>query len=183
MLKDNNINDNLDLLLLICSIDSFILTILESHNQQIMHATSDLNSTETNSDDTSKQIGGSTSAATTSASGTKFKRIQTIENYVLVSIHDQVDEIENDIQNVFPELRKIVRTIKQFTDTEQCIKFMMNIKDEKIFLIVFDSIGQIIVPQIHQMPQVDAIFVFCRNEALHKEWTAKWTKIRCVSAS
>jgi hypothetical protein len=37
-------------------------------------------------------------------------------------------------------------------------------------MIISGSLGQHIVPRVHDMSQVDSIFIFCDNTQYHEEW-------------
>ncbi len=41
-------------------------------------------------------------------------------------------------------------------------------------------LGQHTVPRVHNMSQVDSIFILCRNSRRHKHWTKNWPKIKGV---
>ena len=56
----------------------------------------------------------------------------------------------------------------------------MKFNDEKAFVIVSGSLGQHLVPNIHDMPQLDAIYIFCGNKSRHEQWTKEWIKIKGV---
>jgi hypothetical protein len=47
-------------------------------------------------------------------------------------------------------------------------------------MIISGSLGQHIVPRVHNMSQVDSIFIFCGNEKHHEQWTKEWSKIKGV---
>ncbi|CAF4202474.1 unnamed protein product [Adineta steineri] len=47
-------------------------------------------------------------------------------------------------------------------------------------MIVSGSLGQHIVPCVHNMSQVDTIFIFCNNQEWHKQWAKEWPKIKGV---
>ena len=59
-------------------------------------------------------------------------------------------------------------------------KFLESIEDEKACMIISGSFGQRIVPQIHNMSQVDTIFIFCGNKKFHQQWAKDWPKIKGV---
>ena len=51
---------------------------------------------------------------------------------------------------------------------------------EKACMIISGSLGQHIVPRVHNMSQVDSIFIFCSNKKYHEQWTKEWSKIKGV---
>jgi hypothetical protein len=52
--------------------------------------------------------------------------------------------------------------------------------NEKACMIISGSLGQDIVPRVHNMSQVDSIFIFCGNKKHHKQWAKEWPKIKGV---
>jgi len=52
--------------------------------------------------------------------------------------------------------------------------------NDKACMIISGSIGQHIMPRIHNMSQVDSIFIFCANKKYHEQWTKDWPKIKGV---
>lgn len=47
-------------------------------------------------------------------------------------------------------------------------------------MIASGSLAKIIVPLIHSMPQVDAIYIFCGDKRRHEQWARVWPKIKGV---
>jgi tetratricopeptide (TPR) repeat protein len=47
-------------------------------------------------------------------------------------------------------------------------------------MIISGSLGQHIVPRVHDMSQVDSIFIFCGNKKRHEQWAKEWPKIKGV---
>jgi tetratricopeptide (TPR) repeat protein len=47
-------------------------------------------------------------------------------------------------------------------------------------MIISGSVGQHIVPRVHNMSQVDSIFIFCGNRKRHEQWAKEWPKIKGV---
>ena len=46
--------------------------------------------------------------------------------------------------------------------------------------MISGSLGQHIVPTVHDMSQVDSIFIFCDNKEHQEEWTKNWFKVKGV---
>ena len=67
--------------------------------------------------------------------------------------------------------------IKTFTDADQCIAFLKQMKDRNIFLITSGTFGKSVVPTIHNVPQIKVVFIFCGNKSYHEQWAKDWSKI------
>ena len=65
---------------------------------------------------------------------------------------------------------------------DRCIKF---IKEEcvhrRVFLIASGGLGKEVVPVIHDLPQVYAIYIYCISTAFHSQWAKTYNKIRVVT--
>jgi hypothetical protein len=126
-----------------------------------------------------KKVFASKSTATTAAasSTTIHKRQRIIQNFLLIWVDPSIDQSKKDCQNTLAQLRNIVNDINLFTEPNQCVDFLTDIKDMNAFLIVDGSLGEHIIPLMHDIPQLDTIYIFCGNKSRHEEWTKKWSKI------
>ena len=100
-----------------------------------------------------------------------------VQNFVLIWLDAHINESNSDFHESMTQLRAMVDAIDIFTDPDRCLNFMTRIKDEKIFLMVSGALGEHFVPRIHQMSEVDSIFVFCGNKSKHEQWAKKLPKI------
>ena len=60
------------------------------------------------------------------------------------------------------------------------MKFLENIQNEKLFIIVSGSLGQSILPLVHNINQLISIYIFCCDQSKHEHWVTKWPKIKGV---
>ncbi|CAF2134891.1 unnamed protein product [Rotaria magnacalcarata] len=121
-----------------------------------------------------------TSTAAASSTALRAPRSRFVQNYLVVWLDANIDEKKEHFQKSLVELRKIVVTLDLFTDVEQCIEYLKRIDGQKVFLITSGSLGQKTVPLIHNMAQLDTIFVFCINKDRHKVWAKDWSKVEGV---
>jgi hypothetical protein len=129
-----------------------------------------------------ENVSASKSTATTTAtsSTTTHNRQRIVQNFLLIWVDASIDQSKKDCQNTLAQLRNIVNDVNICTEPEQCIQCLKSIDNEKAFIIASGALGQHLVPNIHAMPQVDAIYIFCGNKSRHEEWTTKWDKIKGV---
>ena len=106
--------------------------------------------------------------------------IDLIQNVLLIWLDLNIDETNPDCRNTLSHLRRVINTINTYTNTHECLEFLRQLDDEKVCVVVSGSLGQEIVPRIHQMTQVDSIVIFCRDEQQHKKWAKDWPKIKGV---
>jgi tetratricopeptide (TPR) repeat protein len=104
-----------------------------------------------------------------------------LQNVLLIWLDQNIDEENNrDCQKNIGELRRIVNSINTFTDADQCVTFLSKIRDEKACILISGSLGRKTIPRMHDMSQVDSIFIFCGNIAWHEEWAKDWPKIKGI---
>jgi tetratricopeptide (TPR) repeat protein len=117
---------------------------------------------------------------TTTAVSNINRRQRIAQNFLLVWVDNNIDESKEDCRNTLLQLRTIVNDVHIFTQSDQCIQFLDDVEDEKVFVIVSGSLGQQFVPDIHALSQVDSIYIFCANKSRHEQWTKEWVKIKGV---
>lgn len=98
----------------------------------------------------------------------------------LIWLDSNIDENSTDCQNTISQLQQVISSVNIFTDGEACIRFVKNIADAQACLIISGTLGERIVPQIHNLIQVDSIFIFCNNKTYHEKWVKNWPKIKGV---
>jgi hypothetical protein len=103
-----------------------------------------------------------------------------LQNFLLIWLDPNLDERNEDFKKSLQQLRRIVASITTFTDTQECIKFLSEIKKEKVFMIVSGYLGRQIIPEIEAWPQLDSIYVFCGNQSVHERWARKIVKVKVV---
>jgi tetratricopeptide (TPR) repeat protein len=129
--------------------------------------------------------GGTAEAEQTSAhspcvaSGRRIN-VQMVQNVHLIWLDNNIDDNSTDCRNTITQLQCAVNTINTFTDGEDCIQFIDSMGDEKACMIISGSLGQKIVPRVHQMSHVDSIFIFCDSQQYHEQWAKAWSKIKGV---
>lgn len=106
-----------------------------------------------------------------------------VENVQLVWIDSSIDTNNSDYQNNVKQLRRVINNINTFTNVDQCIQFLNNVGDENICMIVSDSLGQNIMPRIHDISQVYSILILSTDKKRHEQWIKEWSKINDVFTS
>ncbi|CAF4142231.1 unnamed protein product, partial [Adineta steineri] len=106
--------------------------------------------------------------------------MQRMQNVLLIWLDNNINENNADCSNTIKQLKRVVNNINTFTNGDQCVEFIQTINNNKVCMIVSGSLGKHIVPHVHDMSQVDTIFIFCNNQEWHKQWTKEWPKIKGV---
>ncbi|CAF4191699.1 unnamed protein product, partial [Rotaria magnacalcarata] len=126
-------------------------------------------------------VSAGTSRTTTSDAIPPRRRM--IQNYLVIWVDGNIDENTEDCRNTLAQLRAAVSEVNVCTTPEGCIEFLNEMDDGKAFIISSGALGQHLVADIHGMPTVDAIYIFCGNKARHEPWAKDWPKIRGVFTS
>ena len=110
----------------------------------------------------------------------KPDRPRIVQNFLLIWLDANITSSNEDSQHTLQKLRSVVNDIHHFTDPDDCVAFLAEVQTEKAFVIVSGSLGEKIVPTLHPMKQVDAIYIFCLDQSRHKEWARTWSKIKGI---
>ncbi|CAF4691391.1 unnamed protein product, partial [Rotaria sp. Silwood2] len=78
------------------------------------------------------------------------------------------------------QFQRIVSSIETFTDIDECVDFLTDIKDQQVFFIVSDKTSETFVPLIHDVPQIDSIYIFYDNVVNHEQNMKEWRKVKAV---
>ncbi|CAF2718673.1 unnamed protein product [Rotaria sp. Silwood2] len=102
------------------------------------------------------------------------------QNFLLIWLDAEIDESSDDYLSSIKQLRQTVNIIETFRDTDECIDYISEIQNEKLFLIISGALCQTIVPLIHNIVQLYSIYVFYRKQETHEGWTKDWSKVKGI---
>ncbi|CAF1445965.1 unnamed protein product [Adineta steineri] len=114
------------------------------------------------------------------ASSVRHSRQRRATNYLLIWVDASIDQSDKDCQNTLAHLKNVVNDVTLCTESDQCIQALTKVDKEQAFVITSGSLGQHLVPEIHGVPQLNAIYIFCGNKSRHEGWTQNWIKIKGV---
>ena len=103
-----------------------------------------------------------------------------IQNFLFVWLDANLDESTTDFKNSLERLRNVVASIITFQDVKECINFLNEMSQEKIFIIISGALGRQVVPDLEDMPQVQSVYIFCGKKAIHEEWASQMPKVRGI---
>ena len=101
-------------------------------------------------------------------------------NFFLIWINPDVDQSTEEFQNNLAQLQDIVNHVRTFTLTDEAIDFLTDHVGMTAFLIVYDNLAQVILPLIHDISHLDAIYILTNDQCQKEQWTNKWTKVQGV---
>ncbi|CAF4821170.1 unnamed protein product [Rotaria socialis] len=124
-----------------------------------------------------KPTAGATVSRTTTSDAIRPRRRMT-QNYLVIWVDGNINENTEDCRNTLAQLRVVVSEVNVCRTPEGCTEFLNKMDDGKAFVISSGALGQSLVNDIHGMPKVDAIYIFCGNKERHEAWAKDWPKIR-----
>lgn len=102
--------------------------------------------------------------------------VRNLESFTCVWLDGSINETD-DSRKTEEELRRIINHLYTSNNEKQCEKYILNINQEKVVLIVSGTFGKTIIPRIHNLPQLSACYIFCGNPEFHKTWTNNYSKV------
>jgi tetratricopeptide (TPR) repeat protein len=88
-----------------------------------------------------------------------------------------LDENSADCLNTIAQLQC---TTNNFTDCDQCIDFLTDIHSANVCMIISSAFCQHLVPLVHDITHLQAIFIFCSNKTELEQWAKGWRKVKGV---
>ncbi|CAF4122903.1 unnamed protein product [Rotaria sp. Silwood2] len=116
----------------------------------------------------------------TTWSDTVHVRRRMVQSFLLIWADANIDQSNTCYQNTLAQLRSVVNEVNIFTQPDDCVEFLMNFGGMKAFLILEESLGEQIVPRIHDIPQLDTIYIFGVGKPRDEQWTKEWVKVKGV---
>ncbi len=82
-------------------------------------------------------------------------------------------------QDTQEKLRATINHIKKFYDVEECKNYIeQTSKVDRLVLIVSGELSRQVVPFIHQLQQVSAIYMYSKDKEADEKWTCNFSKVR-----
>jgi tetratricopeptide (TPR) repeat protein len=104
-----------------------------------------------------------------------------VQNFLLVWLDGGIDKQNNDdYRNSITQLRQVVSKVMTFTNADECIDFITDIKEETIFIIVSGTFSAAIVPIVQDILKVSCVYILCKNKCRYEDWALKWSKVKGV---
>jgi hypothetical protein len=119
---------------------------------------------------------------TTTSSNTIPLKWRITQNLLFLWEDANIDQSNKDCQNALVQLQSIVNDVHTFTQRDECIDFLTEVDHMKAYLIIEGSIAQQIVPLIHDIPQLDIVYIFCHNKSRDEQWAKTWAKVKGINA-
>ncbi|CAF1274439.1 unnamed protein product [Rotaria sordida] len=114
--------------------------------------------------------------------GATFRRFtpstSDLKSSSFVWLDDSVNTLQESI-DAQQRLRLLINQLKTFENIDLCEEYIKSLSEsDRIVLIVSGTLGQQIVPRVHEHQQIVAIYVYCGNKERNELWTKKFSKVR-----
>ncbi|CAF1120371.1 unnamed protein product [Didymodactylos carnosus] len=103
------------------------------------------------------------------------KQGQNLETFVLLWLDQNVNKSKDSLETQ-TQLRRSINCLLTFESGNECEEHIGESKDEKIVLIVSGRLGREIVPSVHDLPQLSAIYVYCMDKITNERWAKSYNK-------
>ncbi|CAF1160522.1 unnamed protein product [Didymodactylos carnosus] len=107
------------------------------------------------------------------------KKSTNLETFSLIwldaNVHITKDNIDSQVK-----LREAINFLQIFDEADKCEENIKSIVHEKVVFIVSGKLGREVVPRLHDLPQLNCIYIYCLDKAGNKQWSDKYSKVKGV---
>jgi tetratricopeptide (TPR) repeat protein len=98
---------------------------------------------------------------------------KAMESFIMVWLESNNNNSTEDRDELVMQLRHIISTIQIFTEINECVDFLTDVTDEKVFMIIYDYPDRSFLPLVDEISQLHSIYIFDNhqkeNEQIIKE--------------
>lgn len=151
-------------------------------NENIEILIPDVQTTDTKANnrlDHDTKISQSSSTSSVVSNSIRYEE-QLQRTFVLVWLNYKMDLSHDALRNYVTQLRFIISDVRTFNDFAQCTNFINGITGANVLMVVPANNCEDIIPAVHEMLQIDSIYVFSRNSTPCEPFANRWSKIKGV---
>jgi hypothetical protein len=93
----------------------------------------------------------------------KYER-QYIENFVIVWLNIASERNDHRAKTIKEKLQVISNDVEMFSDSDACIDYITNLKNEHIILVLSNYVNQCMFTVIQELSIVSALYILCSSE-------------------
>ena len=102
---------------------------------------------------------------------------ENLESLSLIWLDAEVNVSKENI-DAQKRLRSTINYLKTFHDADECENYIRLMPPgDRMLFIVSGRLGQEIVPRVHKLRQILAIYIFCGDKPKHEQWSREYTKV------
>ena len=108
------------------------------------------------------------------------ERTPTPENFIVIWLDPTRNAQHTDTKSFISHFQELVHLVLLVNNTEEFVSYISDIKHERIFLIICEHLAQQVVTFAVDFPQIDSIYVHCKDRDQFEKWASKEIKIKGV---
>ncbi|CAF0753765.1 unnamed protein product [Didymodactylos carnosus] len=112
----------------------------------------------------------------------RFRLTRNVEPYQLLWLDGDMTETPKKLA-VQRKLRGIINQLKTFDKVKDCEKQLLSLSsdvDEKVILIINDQFSRELLPAVHDMKQLCAVYIYCATVEHIDKWRCQFAKAKGV---
>ncbi|CAF3486969.1 unnamed protein product [Rotaria sp. Silwood1] len=103
-----------------------------------------------------------------------------LETFSLLWLDAEVNTTE-DNRRAQKRLRSSINHLKIFHNQNECQQYIMSCSEQdRIVLIISGRLSKELIPQIHHLRQLSAVYIYCWDKRAYKDWAKQYSKIKGV---
>jgi tetratricopeptide (TPR) repeat protein len=110
-------------------------------------------------------------------------QVRIIRHFTLVWLDSNVVKSNTDSKYSINQFYEIMDEIKLSANSDECIDYFRKEIDQTVFLIISNDLAQSTISHIHDMSQLDSIYILCENMPKQKRMAEQWSKVKGVFTS
>lgn len=109
-----------------------------------------------------------------------LRQQRVLENFLVIWFDPNMDPSDAKFDYSLHQLQRIACSIETFTDIDDCIDYLTDFKDEKIFMIISGNFDRQLVQNIHNIPQLYMIYLLDDQKTSYEHWMKGTPKVQGV---
>jgi hypothetical protein len=90
------------------------------------------------------------------------RRHRNIETFIIVYLSSDDTNTENRGSSI-EQLRQVVNTVHEFSDTNECLNFLCDVEHDQVFLIIPAIFEKGVIDFVQHLPQIKSIYALRKN--------------------
>ena len=92
-----------------------------------------------------------------------------------------LDGLQTDTRDIYDKISGTYQWEACENGEEHCVSFIKDkCANKRVFLVSAGGLGSRVVPKIHDLPQLYAVYIYCVDVEGHKKWANNFSKVRVV---
>ncbi|CAF0878337.1 unnamed protein product [Didymodactylos carnosus] len=100
-----------------------------------------------------------------------------LESHQLIWLDKSINSNQSDSTVTVERLRNVVDYTKLYYNPEECLQHIEQTKDTATFLIGSDELVRIFIPKIHDLENIQAIYIYCSQNEYCQQWISNYSKV------